>query len=132
MNLTHEQEMKLSELLFKLIKPDECWHDFDEQYGYEYQRCKICSHTYPVLKISKERNLFSRSAFLDVFDAVKDREDFVKRFCITEKMGLFGIRVDFMRKREIASPHFQLEVLKWLLEKDGRLGELEEVMKGGK
>ena len=132
-DLTHEQEMKLSELLFKILWPERCWHDTGNE-PWSRGALLFCGHCEKTITIhnrdTANPNLFSRSAFLDVFDAVKDRHR--KHEWIAFMMRAFGvhnIRMLSLNRDIIASPHFQLEVLKWLLEKDGRLGEFEEVVK---
>jgi hypothetical protein len=138
MKLTVEQEMKLSELLFKVLDMG-CWHERvstrtdtnvanryrpivvtkctcgDEHWGGDFK--SHLEYTNP--------SLFTRSAFLDVWDAVFEEKEDLANSIFSGYYERHGI--DF---QHIASPHFQLEVLKWLASMDKDLKEkVGEVLK---
>jgi hypothetical protein len=100
--------MALSELLFKALFPDRCWHEWGiskdtSPYVYSCNKCGVDTN-WPD---DSNPNLFTPEAFLTVWDAVKDREDWLE--------GDSNIRMDgLIYKDEIASPKFQLSILEWL------------------
>jgi hypothetical protein len=71
-------------------------------------------------------NLFTRESFLDVWDAVKDSKGFREMFYwdYSPASNRFDKTID---TTFIASPHFQLEVLKWKIGAD----KVEKVIEGG-
>lgn len=103
-----ELQMALSELLNVELKIVECWHENDKPIW----QCKKCNWVASGISVENNNpNLFIPESFLTVWDVVKDR-DWFERF--------LHVYVDVVRRNNenglkiIASPHFQLEVLKWL------------------
>ena len=116
-----ELQMKLSEMLFKLLWKGECWHEYDPHTFCRY--CQTGKLLIDCPTIKPNPNLFnSWEGFGKVWEVVKDREDWQAHFMLFKP---YLIHTSF-----IATPHFQLEVLMWLLEQEGRLGELEEKIGG--
>lgn len=113
--------MALSELLFKELWPDRCFHKV-----WSMEECPAWSSIYICKKCEIPDDEFGvTDLFLDwtgfglVFEAVKDREDWQERFC-TEYMIHDGL----INTSFIAVPLFPLKVLEWL-----NLEGLERVMK---
>ena len=108
-------QMALSELLFKALGMG-CWHEwswfsnynaFDVDNGW-WACCK--DNCDEISETRTNPNLFTRSAFLDVFEAVKDSGWFKGLNWVSYKRD---ISCD-----AIASPSFQLEVLRWQIGED--------------
>ncbi|MCK5563661.1 MAG: hypothetical protein KAJ07_00305 [Planctomycetes bacterium] len=119
-----EIRKELSELLNEKIKVVECWHRCRLENAFVCQKCGQRSQDY--YKIDCENpNLFDSEGigFFKVWRAVKDREDWLKANTPIRMDGL-------IHKKEIASPHFQLSVLKWLYQDD--IGRVEKVLEKGK
>lgn len=128
-------QMSLSELLHEALEVNSCWHEWEwmEVIGKDGLRtnaqCSTCKETCLVIHtalygLPTNPNYFTRESFLDVWDAVKDREDFFEKFLVCGNPDAYsGITYD-IPTFHIASPHFQYEVLRWL-DPEG----LEKVMK---
>ena len=130
-------QMALSELLFKALGMG-CWHEWEEEISGAGIVCYKCDNL--VCDDIPNPNLFTRESFLDVFKAVKDRgfEKYAKAnslFCrvhtIKDSEGYRQeISLVWIDPYIIASPHFQLSVLGWLLEKDGEGERLTSILRG--
>ena len=116
-----EIQMELSELLSEKLDMG-CWHEWKEdtltqqkiEFGL-YEECVICKQD---TGLETNPNLFTHERFLDVFEAVKDRDDFIKKFYVART---------FIWPSTVASPHFQLEVALWLNKED-----VERILKEGR
>ena len=111
---SRELQMTLSKMLFEALEMG-CWHlmvnehsEMMEGYEFSVDACIKCELKGMTDQVSNP-NLFIRESFLGVWDTVKDREGFKEEFMLQGYL---------MRNSTIASPHFQLEVLKWLLGED--------------
>jgi hypothetical protein len=117
-----EIQMTLSELLFKALDMEGCWHEwellpYDIGYSASYYHCTECGLNIKGKRLLRPSspNLFTRSAFLDVWDAVKDNHypDFFMKFCEIKRHEEGDWKWVGMDEQLIATPYFQLEVLKW-------------------
>jgi hypothetical protein len=120
-------QMELSELLFEKLGMEKCWHEWklDNRTAPFIYRCSQCnvSTNYPE---DTNPNLFTRSAFLDVWDAVRKKKGF-NDFC--DEWNYYEYEQQKFDLALIASPSFQYEALKWLLEQDSEGVRLTETMK---
>lgn len=144
--LTPSQQMSLSELLNAEIKVVDCWHEKVSarvgtsmlvRYrptvitmcicGKEYWGGDFESHTEYY-----NSNLFTSASFLTVFRAVKDR-DWFDEWLYTHSRDALGEDISFKSIAivHIASPHFQLGVLREL-NPEGFERVMKEEEKGGK
>lgn len=124
--LTKEQEMALSELLFKALGLG-CWHHGDPGHADECLKCQCAFQRkdyepYPCEETNP--NLFTRESFMDIFDAVM--KECPRFFDSNRSHGWDCIKRDL-----IAVPHLQLEVLRWLLEQDNEGERLQEIIEKG-
>jgi len=144
MKPTHKQEMALSKLLFEALGIKGVWHKVVRHKifsnGSGFYECLICEErcnddgSNNTLQEEADLgafhakhlnpNLFTPESFLIVFNAVKDREDWKEEF-IDEETGTITFDTSY-----INAPIFQYLTLEWLLEKEGRVEELEGVLKG--
>ena len=134
-------------MLFKLLWKGECWHE-EKEWKTEYSEeigANATDRSYPTLCVKcKDPHIFtdiqgnwydamgqyvgnpnlfnSWEGFGKVWEVAKDREDWQDDFCEGEVWNLIDIII-------IDSPSFQLDVLRWRLEQEGRGGELKEKMR---
>lgn len=131
-------QFELSEMLFKALGLG-CWHKW-KFIGRQYEtyRCSNCNETlklpfdtrFPedycweceVNVYLRNPNLFSSDwqGFGVVWEAVNDDQGFIQNFSYNNYLNAIEYRF-------IIPPHFQLEVLKWLVGAD----KVEKVVKGG-
>ena len=128
-----ELRIKLSELLSEKLGIVNCWHEWNGALidSEPFHKCIRCGYTISIHNIAPDNpDLFTRSAFLDVFDAVKDREGFQVTWGHWHNLDAVNEEVIYVSisMNDIASPFFQYEVLKMLLEQDSEGGRLEEIM----
>jgi len=135
-----ELKMAFSELLFGALDMG-CWHEWESKRphgdccgGSTCINCEVYSTQEDRIynESLNNPNLFLESAFLTVFKAVKDREDFQETWghwhdldAVDESMVSVSINMN-----SIASPSFQLEILTWLASQDKELEErVEKVLR---